>query len=258
MTRICVIGNSHTGAIKTAWDRMAADWPGVAVTFFAARARATEGLEPKDGKLVPKSADLAAQMAFTSGGPALIDPADHDLFLVYAGYEHIRVASAFDQVSRALAEKTLLERAEESLLLHHVRNLRAITDKPVYAALTPVPLAPRDKPPATMPPHAQVVALLQAGVFDALGATLIAQPEATLAEGRTTLGRFATGSEKLATIKDQAPGRHGGGDSVHMNVEYGRLWLTAFLQRLHQREAASDKGKGRGLLGAMRRLIGRG
>ena len=40
MTRVAIIGTSHVAALKMGWDRIAEQWPGIDVTFFAAPGKA--------------------------------------------------------------------------------------------------------------------------------------------------------------------------------------------------------------------------
>jgi hypothetical protein len=66
---ICVIGNSHTAAIKQAWTSRAPPvLPGVSMTFFAASANLLPELDLRDGKWIPNTPDLKAKLAYSSGG----------------------------------------------------------------------------------------------------------------------------------------------------------------------------------------------
>jgi len=69
--RICIIGNSHVGALKEAWDDIGSDHASLDVTFFAARGDRLKDLVVNGNTLRadgPGATPLKKFMAFTSGG----------------------------------------------------------------------------------------------------------------------------------------------------------------------------------------------
>lgn len=232
MTRICVIGNSHVGAIKAAWDEIQSDYPETSLTFFAGRSSSTEGLIPKDGILVPKTKALADQMAFTSGGRSQIDPAQYDIFLIYGMLKFPKNPESYKTISQAFLWEFIKDTAQSSLLVSQARKIREITAKKIFAAPPPVPAHKNDTPPQKMPSHADVVAFMQVESFDDFNCIVVPQPKETLADARSTLRLYSAGSSRLGMAVKTAEEKHPDQDNIHMNTAYGKLWLGNFLRNL--------------------------
>ena len=81
---ICVLGNSHVGALKRAWDLMPEWHQEYNLVFFTARSNGLGGLFLIDNKLVPKTDRLKRTITYTSGGKSEIDIVEYDLFLILA------------------------------------------------------------------------------------------------------------------------------------------------------------------------------
>lgn len=238
MMRICVIGNSHVGAVKMAWDEIETDHPETSLTFFAGRSNSTKGLKPKGGMLVPNTDVLTDQIAYTSGGHREIDPEKYDVFLLYGMLSHPNIPKRYKRVSQAFLQDFLVEKASSSLMVAQARKMRKITNKPVFASMAPVHRLGNDKPPKLMPLHRDVVALLQENTFKKFNCTLVAQPDETLADRRTTLSEFSIGSTRLKTVAETGDQRHAEEDQAHMNAAYGKIWLESFLNRMKHAAAA--------------------
>ncbi|SRR5579862_6870252 len=61
MTKICLMGDSHAAALKRGWTRIAGDFPGTEITFFAGDKAEWHNVHAAEGKLVPASARLREQ-----------------------------------------------------------------------------------------------------------------------------------------------------------------------------------------------------
>ncbi len=85
-TRICCIGTSHLGCLKSGWEEIESEYPGITLTFFGApNAGMTELISAvalSDGSIVPHLPILEQYFAFTSGGHTAIQIADYDAFVV--------------------------------------------------------------------------------------------------------------------------------------------------------------------------------
>lgn len=228
--KLCVIGNSHVGALKRAWSTRAEAHPEMSVTFFAGRGGSTRAVAVEDGQIVAKTDALRDQFAFTSGGPDRIDPTHFDVFLAYGGLHGARTGDAAQAVSAAFARRATVERARESMLYKHARLLRDVTDKPVFAAPAPLPAARDGVDPPRIVPLAVEMELIDEALFAPLGVDLVPQPPQTR-DGEATMGEFAQGSERLESLREGA-GVHGAAETAHMNEAYGDIWLEAFLARL--------------------------
>src|SRR6185436_10196296 len=77
--RLCILGDSHVGAWKLAWDEISSTIDGVSINFFAGPGGLLKSLEAVGGKLVATRPKLEKYFV-TTGGTASIDPDDYDAF----------------------------------------------------------------------------------------------------------------------------------------------------------------------------------
>jgi hypothetical protein len=232
MTRLAIIGNSHVAALKLAWDAGGFD-DAVTVTFFAAPGRGNVRFEAEDGALVPVSERTRESILHTSGADR-VAPETFDAFLIYGLHKSPALDEDISALSAAVRRALVIDRVTGQPNYRILTQLRSITDKPIFVGLSPR-LAETGAALAApvVAPDAEY-ALLMEEVYGPLNARLVPQPAETLtAGGQATLGAFSQGSQRLVT-----PGRalrstdHGETDNTHMNADYGRLWLAAFLPML--------------------------
>ncbi|SEN55564.1 hypothetical protein SAMN04489859_100985 [Paracoccus alcaliphilus] len=232
MIRLCVLSNSHSAALKLAWDEMSADHPDIALTFFAARGGRIGKLQVRGDELVPLDDILADQIALTSGGKRSVRPNDYDAFLVY-GYGKAQLkGGGAARFSSAFADRVTIERARKRLLSERLLiRLRKITDKPVFICPCPLPTQQDGKSAPRLKDYHDEMDLLQRVVFSPLSATLVPQPAETILDGSATRPEYGEGSVRLR-VPGEGLAAHDSGERLHMNKEYGRVWLTHFLPLL--------------------------
>lgn len=228
MIRLCILGNSHTAALKLASEGFCTANPDAELTFFAAVSRQTRAMQVDQLCYVPQTADLAAQFELTSGGLRLIDPTRFDAFLLYGFGGRTLREDKPTRYSRAFRAACVLARLREDLLCQHMQALRQLTDKPVFAALKPLPSLDDGAKPRRLLPHHDELTLAQRQLCDRFAVTLVAQPPQTLVEGLATASVYAEGSEPLERSGTQARPPHARHERKHMNAAYGRVWLDAF------------------------------
>lgn len=234
MTHLCIIGNSHTAALKLAWEDLSIKFPEIEITFFAARGRAIGRLMVHDGRIEADNEDLMTQIKLTSNGKTAIVPGEYDAFLVYGTISHALKTTNAENYSRSFARTATLDRARSSILYSHILKLRELTNQPVYAALAPIPSFENGKRPQMLLPQQTACELIQQTLLDPLSAKLIPQPMETLVNDSVTKEEFSKDSVRLEVIKKVAA-QHPEGETVHMNKAYGDVWLRAFLTRLPSR-----------------------
>lgn len=232
MMKLCVIGNSHVGALRLAWIQVLNKRFGdIEMTCFAHRGSGIAHMKVEGKSLIPENPLMARAIKFTSEGKDKVNVADYDAFVVYGLHEGSfdRGDNYFSSAVQAAAMKDRVLNQGNHILL---TKLRQITDKPVFAAHDPLPALPEEGLLPADPPYEAQIALMQRLFYAPLDVTLIAQPQETILQGRATQGRFTKGSEQLAIGDDGTDGRtHGANEIQHMNADYGALWLEAFLPR---------------------------
>lgn len=227
--KICIIGNSHVGALKRGWDRISAKHPGTELTFFAHRANGMAALKVEGNSLVPKTDLLKKAIRFTSGGLERITPGDYDVLLLYGLRASPNFASRNQFISAQAARQALVDLTHGRLSSKLLGMLRPLTDRIIYIGHDPLPAASRvrsERPPAD---YVEGIETLNEGIYRKLGAEMIAQPVSTIVNGRQTHSDFARGSKRLAIGDGRDDRAHPEGEDGHMNDDFGEIWLEAFL-----------------------------
>ncbi len=72
MKRVCIIGDSHIGALQSGWRALGDEFPDIEVTSFGAPRPLFDELQVSGRRLVPASERLREYFVRTSGGEAEI------------------------------------------------------------------------------------------------------------------------------------------------------------------------------------------
>lgn len=229
--KICVLSNSHAASLKQGWDRLAAQYPGVQLTFFASRALGMRGLQLRGRALVPSDPALAKDLAFTSGGHETIELAGYDVFLGY-GLD-LRMPVLGKRLSAAVKFHACQDALNRSLNLQLCRMVREGTRAPVFIGPNPQHSLRQENEGKPWPycGYEEVLRPMAANL-DALGLKLAPQPRHTLGNGWNTKATYATGSIRLDVGDQFSNQAHPSDDLEHMNGEFGRLYLVDFFGTL--------------------------
>lgn len=249
--RLCVVGNSHSGPWKLAWDVMSSQYPDVSIRFFAGPGKTLRNLEVVGGTLYSRDLELKRYLKLTGGGP--IRPDDYDMFCfvgcgvvmlplmkLYEGWRadsHRGREGTFSMVSDACFEASARGMVTSSHGLAICRNLRSLTSKPIFLVPQPMPSEAIVQRRSTK--HAGWRMALEAGDDKAMAdlfarllaeeyrdvATLLPQPPSTLATPLLTHERYSRDS-RILFKPDEA---HAGNEFFHMNAEFGEISLADFL-----------------------------
>lgn len=235
--RLCFLGDSHLGAIRSAWVSSRAD-----ATFFALPGKGMAHLEVHDGALLshqPKAAEILFRI---SGGKDRID-GNYGTYVLHG--MHLGMAETLSTLRdmRDLGApvklvgtpdfRTALRKAiEDSLALNTLRKLRQISDAP--AIVSPTPLMDAQ----FMGLRNRLVEFSVAGqlaslfieecgdVCQGLGAEFVPQPPETLAaDGLATRPEYTEGAARFSA-------RAAEGDNVHMNAQYGAAVIERVMAAL--------------------------
>lgn len=260
MRRIVVIGDSHAGAYKTGWPRIAARHPDLSVEVFAVPVphfrylRLTQdrifGLFDRQGVAGGREAILQIN------GRVAVELADADL-VVWAGYR-----TGFDIVSEMLGDSdvdglcdTGAPRLMSAAAFEAATGAiaRRFLPGPAWCGWTPPRLVlsaralaaegrlgrgrsrGRSRDRAAQRPAAPEGALAGLDAYDDRFAAELAphgirlhrQPRSTIGPRGLTFDAFSRGSQRLAT---QRP--HPAVDHVHMNGDYGAICLEELIAML--------------------------
>ncbi|MEZ5753509.1 MAG: hypothetical protein R3D90_01675 [Paracoccaceae bacterium] len=229
--RICVIGNSHAGAIKEGWDRIAPDHPGVAMQFFAAARRGMEGLRRTEGRLIAGNARLERDMALSSGGMTEIDLAAHDLFLLIG--LGLRVHPFDQRLSQQVRDAMAAELAQ-CFAFRLARGIRAGTAAPILVLPAPLHAVPPEGGGKATRARDYDACLSRTEDLAAIeGLRVLGQPVETRPNGWATGPEWSVGSRRLGAVVGAAgKAAHPEGERIHMNADFGAMWLSTILADL--------------------------
>ncbi len=236
MTKICIIGNSHVGALKMAWDNTCRHYPTLDITFFAQRGYGLKDLRVEHKSLLPTSESLASALQFTSGGKTEIDTQLYDVFLIYGLFLTPYFPDDKHFYSQAVLQHALYDHVEGSLSFRLLKQLRSITDKAIFAGHDPL-LIPTGELSNDSNPVAYLDAIgtLNRLFYQPLFAEVIAQPLDTIVYGRHTHADFSKNSLRLAVGRKSDLEAQPDHNKGHMNGEFGELWLRQFFGKIAYR-----------------------
>jgi hypothetical protein len=230
--KIAIIGNSHIAALKLAWTEIAADYPQHQIVFFGHRGNKIANLIEKDARIVGKDPGLRKAMKFTSGGLGSIDPNEYDVFLVHG----VGVEALFVPDGQFFTKKFLVDAANEigkkAPAVKIVSLIRSLSTKPIFIGHMPLPVAADVTEDQSTVPFVNGMALLEKVIYSTFDAKLALQPLETIVNGVNTERRYKQNSTSLAIGDNWDNTQHRETDRRHMNVDFGKLWLTQFFRQI--------------------------
>jgi hypothetical protein len=253
MMRVCIVGDSHIGALQLGWRALRDEFPGIEVTMFGAPRDLFAELAVSGGRLVPSGDQLREYFVRTSGGKTEIAD-DYDHYLVCGLNWAVRLL--LPSIGKYRCEDQVVDRRipmsndsygrlvrdllRDFIATEILVKLRQITDRPID--MIPAPM-PSEAIPAQI--FARVRESGDAGRIAAhflsaassvakdAGAGFLEQPAETLSNPIQTLLGYSRGS--IRTFKGNLDIAHGNADYQHMNAAYGALVLRAAFMRCHAR-----------------------
>jgi hypothetical protein len=226
-----MIGNSHVGAVKSAWDEMESlqERPAdLSITFFASVRDRMARLVERDGVLVgpPGIPQLTRHMEMTSGGIGAIVPGDYDFFVIHALL--FRVPQLEEELSSQVCVQACSDAFDASANSTVARLVRSVSDKPII--VTPVPLRSntrRSDLTSRFISYANTSNLVAQAI--APDFVFVGQPAETIGHPWITRERYAKDARALVTGEIVGPD-----DTIHMNALYGRVYLEALFATLRK------------------------
>ncbi len=248
MRSLCIIGDSHIGAIKLGWSAAGIGFPKWTVTFYGSVGNALESMIARDGVLTSDDEAVLDYFHKTSGisrsgiKPDKYDAiavvglglSTHTLSKLYLHHRLLRFATDETEViSQACHDACIRAAIEDTLCFQIARTLRTMSHVPVW--MVPVPqssIAIVDRPSPEHPwlSNPEMMAVLYRSVLAQTAAIASAenlmffrQPEATLVHDCYTALEYARdGVGAFGVVKPKQ-------DPFHMNGMYGAEILRGLL-----------------------------
>jgi hypothetical protein len=254
---ICLFGNSHIAALRTAHLEAPERWSELAPQMVGAHKTKLVQTEVIDGVLRPRTEDAKVAFAKLGGGAGIeldrfeafvivgCNSASSNLVRLHRDARFLGMASLKEVEDLAKMEPALLSRsAFETIAVEHMGRrlwtrfaalLREHTDKPIY--LCPQPHVSQDAVHSDDPNHVLLQNIAVSGdgrimnnihrftlteLAKDANVTVLSQPKSTISRGIMTKREMSRGSIRLA-----ATGRfeHDRTDYDHANATYGGLVL---------------------------------
>jgi hypothetical protein len=243
MTSICLIGNSHVGALKLGWPEIEAQFPGFLLDFYASAGQSMQ-LEVRGGKLVPATDAIRKRLAATSGTDGDIE-ATYDAYVVCgltlsamravhaydAKFAELRRLARRDAVSVEDFAQAMEPALRGAIAVDVIAKLRQITRAPIFLIGTPYGAYVRhvelwEKLKARE--HEEVVARAYhtacRNIAHELSAIFVPQPAETIADnGYTTREPFFL--FPLDYVRSEKA------EHTHMNASFGAVVLRDVLEK---------------------------
>jgi hypothetical protein len=243
MTAVCLIGNSHVGALKLGWPDIEAEFPGFTLDFYASAGQSMD-LEVRDGKLVPATPEIRRRLAATSGKDGDIE-AGYDAYVVCGlTLSAMRALNAYDAKFTELRQAGLHKTAmpedfalamepalRGAIAVDVITKLRRITRAAIFLIGTPYGAYIRHEQlweKLKSRGHEEVVAQAYnaacSKIAEGLSATFLPQPAETVAEnGFTTRETFFL--FPLDYVRNEKA------QHTHMNAAFGAVVLRDVLEK---------------------------
>lgn len=243
--KVCVIGNSHVGALRQGWMRLSTDFPDTNITFFASPQKDMHSLEMHEGNLVSRMPRAVRSMKYTSGGQDRIAVDQYDAFAISLGigikalmqvfrvHRSRAMPSSGHLISDEFALASVYDSISKSAATRIARAIRARTASPIIIIETPLPnrLILKKSPRSAWPEAAKMVPVLKTlldPAVDKISGNLSLiyhpQPRETIKHG-FTLDEYSIGSKRLSSRETE----HAPDEPHHMNANYGRVVLKEML-----------------------------
>jgi len=218
--RVAIIGNSHTGsliyAMKTDPDILGRE---IEVTIFAAVNKALRFLKFRGDAIVATRDGLRRLIQATSGGIAQVDVTDYDaFFLMGIGFILRPLDGGWSTAVRETALDRMIGQTE---MWRIATGLRERTTRPILCGHNPLPIR-RPLRDGSEPIAYDEMAAWFTSKFEAANLTLVRQPAETRTVKLTTRPAFGKGSKRMVDDEE-----YGKADRLHMNADYGAIYLRA-------------------------------
>lgn len=255
--KICVIGNSHVGALKLGWEQIK-DKHSQDLSFLGVPGIYVRDLAIQDGKVVPTSDTSRRYFAKTARAEAIELDRYDAVVMVAGGLGLVKTMALterwrpywlldertrddqteFELISDRLFRELVASKIRRSFANRFVRGVaRQSSARPLYV-MTPLPSSEIRSKPSADPVltflaganGAAVVSLYRGALEQVMGKRKVVLPPAkALVDGAMTDIRYSRGSLRLDGVSE-----HPDGDLQHMNADYGALMLEAIFSRLSE------------------------
>jgi len=225
--KICVLGNSHTASLKSAWDEIKFLFPKIELIFFAAIGGELKHLKLENGIFIPRTTSVLRSIRVTSHGIDSVDINAYDIFLLYG--LNFFVPSLDHSITSKVKKLTCLDILSSSLIKKLSSEIRSESSKPIFIGHSPqlCGLSSTHLSRINKLNYTESLKLMRDTIGDSYG-TIISQPEETLIHSWFTDPKF------LSEVFSLVDGSNASGQLLsktnigHMNREFGRIWLEKF------------------------------
>jgi hypothetical protein len=236
---ILVVGNSHVGSLKRAYDNARGEIDNVKFYFVASRGRGLSSVEVRDGVLSSKIPQTMRDIEYTFGSASVdINKLDLDAVLMYGMGLNIPfgfVRSVINEdYSKQFVEKSYNEFSEKFGYRLAI-DIASNTTVPSYIA-SPLPsgkgIHKENYSSELYARRQEEITEFQKQFLNNLKLNYFLQPIETFNPNFKTFTDYSTGSKRLSVGDKLDDEVHPADDYTHMNDMFGKIFIQSFVKNL--------------------------
>ncbi|MDI4661944.1 MULTISPECIES: hypothetical protein [Cobetia] len=234
MINVCVLGNSHVASLYQAWTNIIHErYSDVNFDFYAERGTKLYGLFYDNGVITTNDEVLENALNFTSNNKMPIDISFYDVFIIYgSGIKPYFASNGF--YSEAVLNQSIKDNTNNVLGIYLLNMLREATNKKIYFGHNPLVSRGISESKKNNEDYRKGISFINKRYYNNKNSMLISQPDITIVNGRNTKPIYTSGSRKLSIGKKTDEELHPELDNVHMNSDFGVLWLEETLNYIEK------------------------
>jgi hypothetical protein len=236
--KICVLGNSHVGEIKHAWDILSPCHKDISFTFFASRASGLKEAVLRGKELVAASEKLKGDFKFTSGGKKTVKLNEYDIFLIY-GFGIDAYCPPIGVYSSDCLASAIKDHYKKSKGFRLAELIRSAVDTKILIAHVPLPSGKESKfnkntsVSNEVDNYARMISTANNILFKPLNMEILEQsPLTRVNNGYVTRSIYSKGSRSLSVGDKMDDALHPKGENKHMNIDFAVIFLNNMLNKL--------------------------
>lgn len=238
--RICIIGNSHTGSLKLAWDKgLSKKYPEVKLVFFGSLTKGIETLVADGQSLKSPYQNTKADFKITSNGQEQIELPSFDYCLLHGlsprPIAYMMFICSSKEVFYSQQALFLANPFHQSIAYRLVNKIRKVSEIPIICSPSPNTLNAPKEDKFDKLVFKEVCSMIELA-HKRINAIYLPAPSSTISCTYFTDPKYGKGPKNLLF-------RSGGNlessdlfenDFVHMNEEFGKRLLEKLLRTTHQ------------------------
>lgn len=231
--KICLIGNSHIACLGEAWSE---NHYGLDITFFGSHLKTIVNTKNIDNIIYATTSSLKSNFIMTSRGKDSIDLNNYDVIVIHGLIQQlINYAIHIESIKNNIYYSSEIIKKSNpffSCACHHiVTEIRKTSGIKILCSFAPNPIQTEPSKVINEFVYKSIVDLFNK-LSEEFNFEILHQPPETLKNYIYTLDRYNKGSKKFDPCTIVGTQEYSHDDTLHMNAEFGHLYLQQLKRRL--------------------------